>query len=82
MIAKAKINNQGRIVLPAECREAAGMAPGAEVMVEVVGVGELRLRTKAEAIRKAQAIVARYIPKDRDLVSELIVERRKEAARE
>ncbi len=82
MIAKAKINSQGRIVIPAECREAAGMRSGVEIMIEVVGRGELRLRTKSEAIRRAQAIVARYIPKDRDLVAELIAERRREAARE
>jgi hypothetical protein len=34
------------------------------------------------AIEEAQKIVARYVPKDRDLVSELIKERREEAARE
>lgn len=82
VIAKATINSQGRIVIPAECREAAGIEPGSEVMVEVVGQGELRLRTKTEAIRKAQAIVAKYVPKNRDLVTELITERRKEAGRE
>lgn len=83
MIAKAKINDQGRIVLPAECREAAGMKPGVEVMVEVVGKGELRLRTKEAAVRRAQALVAKYVSKkDHDVVAELIADRRKEAARE
>lgn len=83
MIAKAKINSQGRLVLPAECREAAGLKPGSEVMVEVVGKGELRLRTKEAAIQRAQAIVAKYVStKDHDVVAELIAERRKEAARE
>ena len=34
------------------------------------------------AIKEAQAIVARYLPRNRDLVAELIAERREEAARE
>ncbi|HYB56569.1 MAG TPA: AbrB/MazE/SpoVT family DNA-binding domain-containing protein [Alphaproteobacteria bacterium] len=81
MATKAKINEQGRIVIPAECREAAGMRPGTEVLVEVVGRGELRLRTKASAVRKAREIVAKHIGR-RDLVSELIAERRREASRD
>jgi hypothetical protein len=42
----------------------------------------LRLRTPEQAIKAAQAIVARRVPKDRDLVAELIAERREEAKRE
>lgn len=80
MMAKAKLNAQGRVVIPAECREAAGLKPGDDVLIEVVGRGELRLRTRRQAIARAQAIVARRKPKDRDLVAELIAERRREAA--
>jgi hypothetical protein len=47
-----------------------------------MGEGELRLRTPEQAIKAAQAIVARHVPKDRDLVAELIAERRAEAKRE
>jgi AbrB family looped-hinge helix DNA binding protein len=82
MISRTRINQQGRIVIPAECRAAAGLKPGDELLVEAVGDGELRLRTKEQAIKEAQAIVARYLPKGRDLVQELIDERREEAARE
>lgn len=82
MLARVKINRQGRIVIPAECRTAAGIKPDDELLIEVVGEGELRLLTPAQAIKAAQAIVARYVPKDRDLVAELIAERRAEAARE
>ena len=69
-------------MIPAECRAAAGLKPGDELLVEAVGEGELRLRRREQAIREAQAIVARYALKDRDLVQELIDERRAEAARE
>jgi AbrB family looped-hinge helix DNA binding protein len=76
------MNHQGRIVIPAECRAAAGIKPGDYLLIEAVGEGELRLRTPAQAIKAAQAIVARRVPKDRDLVAELIAERRAEAERE
>jgi AbrB family looped-hinge helix DNA binding protein len=82
MIVKARLNEQGRVVIPAECREAAGLKPGDDVLIEVVGDGELRLRKRQQVIRRAQSLVARYVPKDRDLVSELIEDRRKDAARE
>jgi AbrB family looped-hinge helix DNA binding protein len=75
------MNGQGRIVIPAECRAAAGLNPGDELIIEAVGEGELRLRTPREALKAAQAIVARY-GSGRDLVAELIAERRAEAARE
>lgn len=82
MSAWTRINQQGRIVIPAECRAAAGLKPGDELIVEAIGEGELRLRTPEQAIKAAQAIVARHVPKERDLVAELIAERRAEAERE
>lgn len=82
MQGRAIINQQGRLVIPVECRAAAGLKPGDELLIEAVGEGELRLLTRRQAIKEAQALVARHIPKDRDLVSELIAERRAEAARE
>jgi AbrB family looped-hinge helix DNA binding protein len=82
MRARARINDQGRIVIPAECRVAAGLKPGDELLIEAIGEGELRLRTPEQAIKAAQAIVARHVPKNRDLVAELIAERRAEAERE
>ena len=82
MPAGARINQQGRIVIPAECRAAAGLKPGDELLIEAIGDGELRLRTPEQAIKEAQAIVVRYLPRGRDLVQELIDERRAEAARE
>jgi hypothetical protein len=45
-----------------------------------MGEGELLMRTKRQAVKEAQAIVARYLPKGRDLVQELIDERRDESA--
>ena len=81
MHGRVRINQQGRIVIPRECRAAAGLKPGDELLVEAVGEGELRLRTPEQALREAQRIVARY-GSGRHLVAELIAERREEAARE
>ena len=82
MQGKTRINEQGRIVIPAECRAAAGLKPGDELIVETVGKGELHIRTREQALREAQRIVARYSSGSRDLVAELIAERREEAERE
>jgi AbrB family looped-hinge helix DNA binding protein len=82
MFGRTRINQQGRIVIPAECRTAAGLKPGDELLIETVGDGELRIRTKQEALRQAQQIVARYSSGSRDLVAELIAERREEVALE
>ena len=82
MAARTRMNGQGRIVIPAECRKMAGLKPGDDLLIEAVGDGELRLRTRWQAIRKAQAIVAPYLPKGRDLVQEFIDDRRAEAARD
>jgi AbrB family looped-hinge helix DNA binding protein len=82
MSATARMNHQGRIVIPAECRAAAGLKPGDELIVEATAEGELHLRTREQAIKRAQAIIAPHLPKGRDLVQEFIDERRAEAARE
>jgi AbrB family looped-hinge helix DNA binding protein len=82
MRGRAKLNQQGRIVIPAECRAAAGLKPGDDLLIETVGEGELRLRTPRQAIKEAQAIVAPYLKEGSDPVQELIDERRAEAARE
>jgi antitoxin PrlF len=82
MQARTKINRQGRIVVPAECRAAAGLKPGDDLIVETLGEGELRLSTPRRAIKEAQTIVARHRKTGSDPVQELIDERRAEAARE
>ena len=76
-----KVDRHGRIVIPAEYRRALGLREGDPVMVQLDD-GELRILTRAQAIRRAQEIVAKYVPPGRSLVDELIAERRAEAARE
>ncbi len=78
---KTKIGEGGRVVVPAKYRKALDLKPGDDVIL-VLEDGEVRITTVKRAIRRAQQIVRRYVPEDRDLVSELIKERREEAARE
>ena len=76
-----KVDKNGRVFIPAEYRRELGLKPGDRVVVELCDE-ELRIVPHAEALRRVQELVARYVSDDRSLVDELIAERRAEAARE
>jgi len=78
---KTKLGTGGRIVIPAEYRQALGLHEGDEVLLRLED-GEVRVYTLANAIRRAQELVARYVAPGRSLADELIAERRAEAERE
>lgn len=69
------------IVIPAEFRRELGLKTGDEVILRLID-GEVRIRTRKEAIKEAQAIVRKHVKKGRSLVEELKTERRGEAQRE
>ena len=69
------------MVIPAEYRKALGIGPGDEVIL-VLEDGEVRILTRQRAVKRAQALVRRYVPEGRSLSEELRQERRAEAARE
>ena len=76
-----RLSKNGRIVIPAEFRRELGWHTGDEVVLRLID-GEVRVRTKCEAIKEAQAIVRKQVKKGRSLVEELKRERRAEAERE
>jgi AbrB family looped-hinge helix DNA binding protein len=78
---KTRVDRGGRLVIPAQYRHALGWQPGEEANL-ILGDGEVRVLTLAEAIRRAQALVRRYVPEERSLRDELIVERRIDDNRE
>ncbi len=78
---RTRIGQGGRIVIPAQYRRAMGVAPGDEVVLALEADG-VRIATRQQAVRRAQALVRRYIPQGRSLSTELLRERRVEAARE
>lgn len=74
---KTKLAEGGRIVIPAEYRQALGLQVGDEIILRLEN-GEVRIFTPRQAIKRAQELVGRYIPQDRSLADELIAERRME----
>ena len=80
-MSSCKVDNQGRIVIPAKWRERQGVRAGTElVLLEEDGL--LIIQTREQAVREAQAIVARAIPSKRSLVKELQAERKFQSGRE
>ena len=79
MTMKTKIGKGGRLVIPAEYRKALGLKPGDEVQVALINNGEIRVFSMNQAIKLAQNLVRRYVPKDKSLSEELIRERRENA---
>ena len=57
----AKMNQTGRIVLPARFRNALGVKSGDELILNLVD-GELRIFTRREAVRKAQGMLKHLAP--------------------
>lgn len=74
MTVVTKITQGGRIVIPAEYRQALGLHIGDEVIMQLEGE-ELRVLTPRQAVRRAQAVIRRYVPQDRSLADELVAER-------
>lgn len=76
---KTIISEGGRLVIPASYRKALGIKPGDEVLLTLED-GEIRVISMHQAVARAQALVRRYVPADRNLSGELIEERREEAS--
>ena len=76
-----RISDGGRIVIPAAFRKALDLKPGDEVILEFSD-GEVRLITRDEGIRAAQAILGKHARKGPPVIAELIAEHRQEAERD
>jgi AbrB family looped-hinge helix DNA binding protein len=79
--ARIRINENGRVVIPASFRKALGVDAGDEVVLRIED-DELRITTLKRRIERAQKRVARYMKPGRSLADELIAERREAAKRE
>ena len=69
-------------MLPSWWRKKEGVKSSCELSMAVTEEGALVIETRAQGLRRAQALVRRYIPEGVSLSDELIAERRAEAARE
>jgi AbrB family looped-hinge helix DNA binding protein len=78
---RVQVGEKGRIVIPAEIREAMGIKIGDTIDLSLKDC-ELRISTLRSRIRRAQERARKYIPEGRSLSEELSAERREAAKNE
>lgn len=78
---RTRLNENGRLVIPAAIRKALDLLPGDEVVLAVED-DALRIVNPKRAVREAQDLIRRYIPEGEKLSEQLIAQRRVEADRE
>ena len=76
-----RINENGRVVIPASFRRALGIQSGDTVVLRIEK-DELRITTLRQRLAKAKELVRNHAAPARSLVDELIAERRQAAQRE
>jgi AbrB family looped-hinge helix DNA binding protein len=79
METRQRVNENGRVVIPASFRKALGINIGDEVVLRMED-DELRITTLKRRVERAQRLVRKHVKRGTSLVDELIAERR-EAAR-
>ena len=78
---RTRVNENGRVVIPAMFRKAMGIKVGDEVVLRMED-NELRILTLKRRIERAQQLVRQHVKPGTSLVDELIAERREAAKRE
>ena len=78
---RTRINQNGRVVIPASFRKALGINIGDEVVLRIED-DELRVSTLKRRIERAQRLVRQHVKAGASLADELIAERREAAKRE
>jgi AbrB family looped-hinge helix DNA binding protein len=78
---QARINQNGRIVIPSVIRKAMGLKLGDSVVMALED-GVLRIESQQARVRRVQQSLRQLVPADRVLSDELIAERQEEAGRE
>ena len=75
---KARIDKNGRLLIPSLFRQSLHLEPGDEVVLYQEG-SELKIRTFKESLNRARQLVKQYNKDNLDLVALLLQERREEA---
>jgi AbrB family looped-hinge helix DNA binding protein len=78
---RARVNENGRVVIPASYRKALGINVGDEVLLRIEN-DELRISTLKRRLERARRRIRRYVRPGRLLADEFIAERREAAKRE
>jgi len=74
---KARLNENGRIVIPADIRQKMGLKPGDTVLMSFDGE-VLKIESHRARIRRVQQSLRQHIPAARALSAELVAERHEE----
>ena len=80
-MSTCRIDNQGRIVVPAKWRMDQGIDAGSELVV-LEEDGRLIVQTREQAVREAQEIIRRGARGQSSLVDDLLRDRRREVREE
>ena len=78
---RMRVNENGRVVIPASFRNALGINIGDEILLRIEG-DELRISTLKRRLERAQRLVRKHVKPGGSLADELIAERRKAARNE
>ncbi|MHB8216958.1 MAG: AbrB/MazE/SpoVT family DNA-binding domain-containing protein [Candidatus Sulfotelmatobacter sp.] len=78
---RTRVNENGRVVIPASYRKALGIEVGDEVVLRIED-DELRITTQQRRIQQAQRRARQRLRPGTSLVDELLAERRKAAKNE
>ena len=79
--ARLRVNENGRVVIPASFRKALGINIGDEVVL-LIDDDELRITTVKRGVQRAQRLVRKHVKAGTSLVDELIAERREASKHE
>ena len=77
---RVRLQDGGRLVIPADYRKAMGLATGEDVVLRMQN-NELLIYPAREALTRARQLVRKY-SKNKHMVDDLIAERRREAKSE
>lgn len=75
---QTRMGQNGRVVIPAEMRQALGLKAGDEVVMRLED-GEIRLVALRDSVRQARELFRRHVAAETPVVDELIAGRRLEA---
>ncbi len=77
-VADSRMSKEGRVLIPVELRHALGLQAEEPLRLYVVD-GELRIVSRRQGIRRAQAIAAKVKQAGVSVVDEFIAEKRADA---
>ncbi len=78
---RLRVNENGRVVIPASFRKALGINVGDELVLRIED-DELRITTLKRRLQRAQGLVRKHVKPGTSLVDELIAERREASGHE